>query len=222
MNKIKFRLQNYFDNPKYLYLLLALVLLLVNGAIALKFESFSWLMDISYGLIVFLGPFYASSNYSSFIKHALLGVTIYIFHQVNMQDSMLGSVVNSVLTFLFFYLLLHKVIVNVWKEKVISFNILLSVICGYLILGIMCGFLFKSVDSIFPDSFNIKGSADYFEFIYFSFITLTSIGYGDIVPVDAISKMTAILLSISGQIYITVVMALIVGKYIVYHSDHIR
>ena len=213
------RLQGYFDNPQYLYLLIALVLLLANGAISLKFERLSWLRDISFGIVIFLGPFYASQSYASFIRHFALGIVLFMFYECSLSNTYWGTIVIPIMMFTFFCLLFHKVINNVWRQAVISFNTLLSVICGYLILGIMSGFIFKLIDLLIPNSFSLKGDDNFFNFIYFSFITLTSIGFGDIVPLDAISKMTTVLLSVSGQIYITVIMALIVGKYVAHHGN---
>jgi voltage-gated potassium channel len=58
-------------------------------------------------------------------------------------------------------------------------------------------------------------SAHKFEnFIYYSFVTITTVGYGDMLPIHPASKMLAILLCISGHFYTTIVLALIIGKFI--------
>lgn len=213
LKKAKSWLLYSFDNPNYLYLLLSILGLLVSGAISIKFPGYNWMRDFCLGIVIFLGPFYASLSILSFISHFILGGLILIISQSALSLTTNGNIFISFLMFAFFYLLFYKVILSVWKERNIDFNALLAVVCGYLILGIMSSFIFKIINILIPNSFSFEGPGDYFNFIYFSFITITSIGFGDIVPIDTISKMATIILSIAGQIYITVVMAMFVAKY---------
>jgi hypothetical protein len=55
--------------------------------------------------------------------------------------------------------------------------------------------------------------------LYFSFATLTTLGYGDIVPTSPISRMLASLEAIAGQLYLAVLVARLVGMHIVYSMD---
>ena len=54
--------------------------------------------------------------------------------------------------------------------------------------------------------------------IYYSYITLVTIGYGEIIPVTPIAQKSAILIGLLGQIYVVIVTALVVGKYIGHKS----
>jgi hypothetical protein len=67
----------------------------------------------------------------------------------------------------------------------------------------------------FPETIVIAGksSALLHEYIYYTFVTFTTLGYGDIIPLQPISKSLALLISISGQIYIAIIIAMLVGKY---------
>jgi voltage-gated potassium channel len=49
--------------------------------------------------------------------------------------------------------------------------------------------------------------------IYYTFMTYTTTGYGDIVPTHPISKSLAVLISVSGQLYVAIIIAMLVGKY---------
>ncbi|MEL6393410.1 MAG: potassium channel family protein, partial [Bacteroidota bacterium] len=57
------------------------------------------------------------------------------------------------------------------------------------------------------------------DLIYYSFITLTTVGYGDIVPTNQIIKSVSIIIAITGQIYLTFVVAIIIGKYLASNSQ---
>ncbi len=54
--------------------------------------------------------------------------------------------------------------------------------------------------------------------MYFSYVTLLTIGFGDITPVTALAQKAAILIGLMGQIYLVVITAIIVGKYVQYTS----
>ena len=208
--KIKF----WFDNPNYLYLIIALVSLLIFGAVSLKNPQLSFLTDLSYAMVIILGPFYSSSSKSSFTAHVLLGVAILLMYMTEVHHSFIGCILSSLASLIFFYLLFHKVMLYIWEKEKVNKNSIMASICGYLIIGLTAASVFVFIDANFEGSFQITRNFAYYDFIYFSFITLTSIGYGDIVPIDPLAKMISILLSITGQLYITIVLALIVGKYV--------
>jgi hypothetical protein len=67
----------------------------------------------------------------------------------------------------------------------------------------------------FPEAIDLTGrtSAYLHEYIYYTFVTFTTLGYGDIIPLKPISKSLALLISISGQIYVAIIIAMLVGKY---------
>jgi voltage-gated potassium channel len=54
----------------------------------------------------------------------------------------------------------------------------------------------------------------YDNFMYYSYITLLSIGYGDIIPVSVLAQKTSVLIGLFGQMYNVIITAIIVGKYL--------
>ena len=94
-------------------------------------------------------------------------------------------------------------------------EMILSSISGYLCLGFVFAIICIAVERHFPGSFfGTIGELHRDDIFYFSFITLSSVGYGDIVPIRPESKSIAILIALFGQLYIAVVMAMLVGKFI--------
>ena len=63
---------------------------------------------------------------------------------------------------------------------------------------------------------NFAGEAlpQFHDYLYFSFVTVTTLGYGDITPANALAKSIVIVIAISGQLYLTVLVAMLVGKYL--------
>jgi hypothetical protein len=87
---------------------------------------------------------------------------------------------------------------------------------AYLMIGLLWSFLFAIVDRSNPDSFAVRGSIEMLslhDLVYFSFSSLTTTGFGDIVPVGRIAKTAATLQVIVGQLFIAILIAKLVGVY---------
>ena len=83
-------------------------------------------------------------------------------------------------------------------------------------MGLIAGIILKTLNSYYPGSISIPISenSSFHDYIYFSFVTLTTLGYGDILPVKPIAKSFVIMLSIAGQFYMAIIMAFLVSKYL--------
>ncbi len=100
-------------------------------------------------------------------------------------------------------------------SKNVTVAIVVQAISGYLLIGII-GVLLNSILLSFDEnaiSLTISGSR-FSSVIYYSFITLTTIGYGEIVPQSVIARTISIFIGVCGQLYLTVIIALIIGKYL--------
>jgi len=91
-------------------------------------------------------------------------------------------------------------------------------ICVYMLLGILWMALYRFVYEIDPHSFSVQfGQA--WEFLYFSFTTLTTVGYGDITPVSSFAMMLTNLEAMTGQIFLAIFVARLVGLHIVHGQN---
>lgn len=89
---------------------------------------------------------------------------------------------------------------------------------GYLFLGLFGASMASVLELSETNSFNFISTItvihEFEKFIYYSFITLTTVGYGDITPISSGAKVLTIFLSVTGQLYLTILVGLIIGKYI--------
>jgi hypothetical protein len=94
---------------------------------------------------------------------------------------------------------------------------LYGAITAYLMLGLTWAWSYGLVDQLWPGSFRSLTSADGHlvssEYLFLSFVTLTSVGYGDIVPLGGHARSLAMLEAIAGQMYLAIFMARLVGLY---------
>ena len=126
------------------------------------------------------------------------------------------------INFIFLLLMVGILIVQIAKAKNVTMLVLIESISVYLLLGICFSIMVALIESIIPNSFNFNRVIDSFnsnvlyniEFIYFTFVSFTSTGYGDYLPLTPAAKSLSILISITGQLYIVIIIAMIVGKYL--------
>jgi hypothetical protein len=89
----------------------------------------------------------------------------------------------------------------------------------YLVMGLLWSFIYTLLFAVDPESIRLasvvhseEGGRNVFsEMYYFSFVTLTTLGYGDILPVSRLARSLATMEAIVGQLYLAVVVASLVG-----------
>jgi len=86
----------------------------------------------------------------------------------------------------------------------------------YFLLGIAGSILFGAIYESNNSAYNHAGEAftSQADFIYFSFVTMSTLGYGDITPNVPLARSLAIFFSVAGQLYLTMIIAMLVGKFI--------
>jgi voltage-gated potassium channel Kch len=86
---------------------------------------------------------------------------------------------------------------------------------AYLLAGLMFGVCYWLIDQSWPASFGreLEGGLSLAHAIYFSFVTIATLGYGDIVPASNFAQGLAILEAVSGQLYVAVLVARLVSLF---------
>jgi hypothetical protein len=98
-------------------------------------------------------------------------------------------------------------------------EVLCAAIATYLMLGLLWAFAYELEARLAPAAFSFTAAADLnrsmsgFEALYFSFSTLTTVGYGDIVPVSRVARMLAMAEATTGMFFATVLIARLVALY---------
>jgi ion channel len=102
---------------------------------------------------------------------------------------------------------------HVREEHAVTIRTMFGVLCIYLLIGMLFSFVFSAIDHIGGTPFFTRPhSEDQSDFLYFSFTTITTTGYGDLVAATNLGRSVAILEALTGQIYLVTVVALIVGN----------
>lgn len=122
--------------------------------------------------------------------------------------------------FLFYILVTYELILKVWKSKNVNKTVIIGLMSGYVSLGFIALFLFLGIELANPNSFSGLTQTGNFlrfqidELLYLSYISLMTIGYGDIVPSTSIAQKATILVGLLGQFYTVILTGIIVGKFL--------
>lgn len=110
-----------------------------------------------------------------------------------------------------------EVMYQITMTKEVRINVIIGSFCGFMLLSMIALFAYLLIELYFPNSFHGisygKTSLIYNELSYFSFITLTSIGFGDIYPITDMSRLVTAFLGMVGQFYMVAVVGIIVSKF---------
>jgi voltage-gated potassium channel len=121
----------------------------------------------------------------------------------------------------FFFFAVIVIIRMVHREKAITADSVCGVLCGYLLVGLLFGHIYCVVDLLEPHAFRLPENLApkleddmrrHFLLTYFSFITLTTVGYGVITPSTGAARSLVVVEAILGQFYIAVLIAELIGK----------
>ena len=115
---------------------------------------------------------------------------------------------------------------HVLRSGRITADKIFAAICVYMLIGYAWAFAYALLDEMQPGSFAVLAetprpdyAAQVMQLRYFSFTTLTTVGYGDILPRSPATRTMAVLEAVMGQIYLTVLVARLVGLHIVQASS---
>ncbi|MBY0396029.1 MAG: potassium channel family protein [Thermoleophilia bacterium] len=133
-----------------------------------------------------------------------------------------ASILNALIIGLTIGVILHRLL----HATRVTTDTFLGGVCVYLLIGFGFFFLFNSIEQVGRGAFLEKGAlledlgspdreiGRYHGLVYFSFVTLTTLGYGDIEPVNDFARMLAVFEAIVGQIYLSALVAIFFGLHI--------
>jgi voltage-gated potassium channel len=130
--------------------------------------------------------------------------------------------ISKLLNSLFFLIVIFSLIGEMATAKVVTAKVIMASISGYLLLGIIYSLLIVAIMQRDPGAFNItkegigihEATAYISKSMYYGFVTLATLGYGDILPLKPYTRSLATLICISGQLYIATIIGILIGKFV--------
>jgi voltage-gated potassium channel Kch len=119
---------------------------------------------------------------------------------------------------IFFAALVVSFVIQLFSETNVNGKLLLASVNIYFALGIVFAMIFGLIDQIAPGSFSVTASVpdgpNSTDFMYFSLVTLSTLGYGDILPLSDQARTLAAVEALAGQVYLTIAVARLVGLHV--------
>jgi len=205
----------------FAYLLIALVIYLVVIPIADEYDMASGKVVrlISYSILLLIGVWSLQGSGKIFRTAMVLVVAGMIFNLIAYLSESTGIAQTAAgLVFAFLTLALLATLKQVIFRNTVDANRLYGAVCAYLLLGVIWALAYLTLYEASPDAFRgVAAESDPaagVQWIYYSFVTLTTLGYGDITPVSASARVLAYSQAIFGVFYMAILVAGLVGVYI--------
>ncbi len=130
--------------------------------------------------------------------------------------------INIITVFLFYFMSTVIAFEALLSPTAIDINKIIGSISVYLLVGINWAFIYYFAELATPGSFSgysldPQGKATLFDLIYYSYVTLSTLGYGDITPLTPVVRALAMIEALFGQFYIAILVAVLVGTHISTH-----
>ncbi len=133
---------------------------------------------------------------------------------------------------LFIGYVIYLILRTIFESRQVTVNIICASLCAYLLMGMMWATVYSIVSVLDEHSFNYVainmksqdaplrfGTRTTVTAFYYSFVTMTTLGYGDLTPATAAARSLSALQAVTGQLYLAVLVARLVGLQIIHSRD---
>ena len=203
---------------RFLFLIVFIVALVVLGPFIEGFIGLRLFMNLFFS-IIFIATIYATSPKKT---HIIIAVILIIpalvavwTPDIPMHNTLLTiGYICGLIVFAFAIILILNF---VFSEETVNRQTISAAVAVYLLLALMWSFIYRLIENLYPGSFAV--AHDKLQeapniYLYFSMVTITTLGYGDISPTGSQAVSLSVLEAITGQIYLVVVVAWFVGLYV--------
>jgi hypothetical protein len=210
-------LSEFFFNHRIIFLLVAILCLIIGSPFLDELFPYGIIPDILLTTIFVLG-IHAISRTKKAVYVALflafpmfLGIwSAYLLEDIELY------VVGESFGAIFCGFIIALLVQFVFMQEEITKEVIYAAVVVYLLMAIMWSFLYFILDYFNPNSFSFpeNHAKGIYPYLYFSFVTITTLGFGDVSPLTPKASSLVILEAVTGQIYLVVIVAWLVGMHV--------
>ena len=202
------------------YLLLSLFLILIIYPYGIDEGPIGKIVvSVIFSMILITGSYATGHNRRSLVFGVALAIVAIILnwlHFVGPHPIMFR--VLSLIYMIFLSYTIAAVLRYLLVKGPVTADKLHGALAGFIMLAFLWAFLYTLLEDIFPHSFNIgTGDIDtanlFYSLLYFSFTTITSVGFGDIVPITHQARSLVTIEQLIGVFFVAVLIARLAGLY---------
>ena len=122
-------------------------------------------------------------------------------------------IVGTLCGVVFFAYMIVNILLFIYRQDKVTRDLISGAAVVYLLMAIMWTFIYRVIETVHPGSFTVLATDihERMRFIYFSLVTITTLGYGDMVPKTSLTSSLATLEAVVGQLYLVTTVAWLVG-----------
>lgn len=212
---------------KYGHLLAALVVLIASSPMTIRGRFWSALLSAVFGVVLLASIYAASPRRRTLAAGLVLALAELATDDLVNFRGMTGLVPLHYAVALLILLYAAKTILQaVLEDAVVTARTLKAALCVYLLIGLGWTYLYDLIDLASPGSIRFSHLPTdstnlgmilrdrHQQLIYFSYCTLTTLGYGDVVPINGFARIAACIEAIVGQVYLAVLIGRLVGLHV--------
>jgi len=201
-----------------LFVFLLATLILFPYAEASHFGSYAFRVIGSFTIVVSV---YAAKIHRSLLIFAMVLAIPALFERIVLPKVNAGtfSIFNITVTFVFDVVIVVLIFRHVFAAEQPTSETIFGALCIYLLVGFSFASAYGMLAAFQPNAFyldprtNLHNVPDRFDFIYYSFATMTSLGAAGITPVSSQARSFSILEAVLGVLYLAVLIAGLIGAY---------
>jgi voltage-gated potassium channel Kch len=209
-----------FFRDRFNYLLILIILLLVTAPF-LRIKGEENIFLLFYALVFLVSNILILKimirHARSFLAASVFFTAVFMFEVAVKRSGAAGAEWITILAdgvyAVFLVLFLHYLFRALVTEKKVTSDSIKGGICIYFLFGILWGIIYRILDFFDPSAFLFQAPAVR-NLFYFSYVTLTTVGYGDIVPASPPAQTLAFMEAVTGQIFLAVFIARLMGLHI--------
>jgi hypothetical protein len=199
-------------------LLIALALLLFSFPFVARLKVGDLVLSILFTLVLVSGVLAIAGRGPILTVATLLALPTLAGRWINhYRPDLLPPEVFLIGGILFMLFVISNLLLFILRAPSVNIEVLCASIAAYLLLGLLWTLAYWLVAELIPGAFafntasTAETSMNGFNAVYFSFVTLSTVGYGDITPVSSVARMLAAMEAITGLLYVAVLIARLVA-----------
>lgn len=205
----------FFKNKQLIFLLSLLLILIGGVCFPSSYQSLATALFVIINMMLGLILLQRRNKFVKGIQVGFIGISL-IHLSTHLVTNSTASESTGLFLYGFYYVIFTILFLqDLYREKNLSLSSIYAVFSGFILLAFAFGFALKFGQTVNPSSLNgIQNTDSPADFLYFSFITLLTIGYGDITPNSDAAKRIVVFASLIGHFYTVFITAFILGKLI--------
>ena len=227
------RFRQMIRTHRFALLLVALMAFLFVGPIyaAVRVAAPSFILRVLgvafFNLMLISALFAISRSRKQLVISVSLSLPVLLFQGLSVvSDMKVVQICEPLVSTIFLGYVCAVIIASLFRARRVTGDMICASLCAYFFLAMFWASVYSLMEVVVPGSFSISdvhqgvssaldvhGSEAGFA-MYYSLVTLSTLGFGDVIPITPISRMLSVGEAVSGQIYLAVLVARLVGLHI--------